>query len=391
MLTPDAARAAVTATYDRNAAGWATSLRTGTADGWFVDRPLHPPAERAALADPSGVAAWIAVWRRADPDDGPSGHVVWTPRRWASMGTQVVPERLRLGTPEAVARFAGRTGHWRRATERADRLIAVLGRSPVSEGADGDVLRAAVARVLRAVVDLNPVDMDRLVGVLDFVLTYETGGLFVRQVPVRGVDTKWLERHRRIVDPLYAAASGQEHLDLATRPALLRARFLDPALAPGGVRYLAAPVAELTRLTTRPRVVIVIENLESLLALPDLDGMVAVHGQGYAARVLHQIHWIRDADVVYWGDLDTDGLNILSAVRSHLPQTRSILMDRKTLTAHLDLAVPEPRPRRALPPRLTDVEADAFAALRELGDVRLEQERLPWGAVLTTVDALLAR
>lgn len=131
-----------------------------------------------------------------------------------------------------------------------------------------------------------------------------------------------------------------------------------------------------------------LENLESLLALPDLPGVVAVHGQGYAARVLHRVDRIRDADVVYWEDLDTDGLNILSAVRAGLPHARSILMDRATLIAHLDLAVPEPRPRRALPARLTDSEAEAFAALRELGDVRLEQERLPWSTALATMTAV---
>lgn len=39
------------------------------------------------------------------------------------------------------------------------------------------------------------------------------------------------------------------------------------------------------------------------------------------------------------------------------------------------------------PEHLTDVEADAFAALAELGDVRLEQERIPWGTAVAALDA----
>src|SRR5690606_14311446 len=117
-----------------------------------------------------------------------------------------------------------------------------------------------------------------------------------------------------------AAATGRAGLDLAQRPVQLRVRFLDPALAPSGLRDVTAPVAELAGLAVAPRVVVVVENLESLLALPDRAGVVAVHGQGYAARHLHRTGWVAAADIVYWGDIDTDGLNILSAVRSHLPQ-----------------------------------------------------------------------
>ncbi len=407
---PGAARRAAAKVYDRRFAAWAVvdvDVECGVDAGvvpesggepaseWLIDRPLHPPSERAALADTTGTASWIAAWREADPGSDADahgradGHVVWASRRWASLGTQTVPDRLRLGTPGAVARFAGRSRHWKRAVACASALLGLLRAAADKDAPNRDAARDAVRRVLGMVVDLDPADTERLVGVLGWVLEHETAGLFVRQVPVRGVDTKWLERHRRIVDPLYAAATGRAGLDLAQRPVQLRVRFLDPALAPSGLRDVTAPVAELAGLAVAPRVVVVVENLESLLALPDRAGVVAVHGQGYAARHLHRTGWVAAADIVYWGDIDTDGLNILSAVRSHLPQARSILMDRTTLTEHLDLAVPEPRPRRAVPEHLTDIEADAFAALAELGDVRLEQERIPWGTAVAALDAAL--
>ncbi|NHB84482.1 hypothetical protein G7085_07325 [Tessaracoccus sp. HDW20] len=54
---------------------------------------------------------------------------------------------------------------------------------------------------------------------------------------------------------------------------------------------------------------------------------------GFAAPSLAEVGWIRDAEVSYWGDLDTYGFQILGRVREVLPQTRSVLMDEATLAA----------------------------------------------------------
>ncbi|WP_425957067.1 Wadjet anti-phage system protein JetD domain-containing protein [Xylanimonas sp. McL0601] len=380
MVTPDAARAAVAKVYQRRFAECATAGTSG--GGLLVDLPLHPPTETAALRSPGTVAEWIASWRALDPGAGGSG-VVWDARRWASMGTQTVPARLQLGGPEQVARFVRSLGHWRTASSRAVRLREAL---PAS-----DAVAAAVQRTLRAVVELAPDDVERLVGVLRWLLENPRSGLFVRQLPIRGVDTKWIEQHRPTVSALFTAATGAEDLGLATRPALVRVRFLDEALSPGRITDLSAAVDELAKLPVAPARVVVVENLESLLSLPELDGVVAVHGQGYAVRVLDQIPWVRAADVVYWGDLDTDGFNILSIARDKVPQTRSVLMNRAAVTAHLDLAVPDPKPRRTFAGPLTDVELDALEALHDAGDVRIEQERIPWGTAMSALRKELVR
>ncbi|WP_081474818.1 Wadjet anti-phage system protein JetD domain-containing protein [Isoptericola variabilis] len=379
MVTVDAARASILRTYERGYAAWAA---LGPSEETVVDVPLHPPSERTVLGDPRAVADWIAAWRAADPGAPGTAHVVWETRRWASMGTQVVPARLRLTAAEHVASFVRRRGHWDAARTRAAALLELL-------GPDNAPVREAVRRALRAVVELDEPELGRLLGVLRWLLANSASGMFVRQLPVRGVDTKWLERHRGVVDPLWTAATGTADLGLAARPGLVRVRFLDPASAPGGLGDVSAPVADLAGLAISPPTVLVVENLETLLALRPHAGVVAVHGQGYAARHLHQLPWVRPADVLYWGDLDTHGLNILSIVRARLPQTRSFLMDRATLEAYPDLWVPEPKPHRTVPEHLTASEADAFAALSEHGDVRLEQERVPWASAVEALDALL--
>lgn len=114
-VSVDAARSAAAAKYERNFGDWAV----GAANA-IVDVPLHPPTEAAALADQAKAIAWVKSWREAGISRaGRSDFVVWVERRWASLGTQQVPERLRLEGAPAVAAFARKGQHWARIRQRA--------------------------------------------------------------------------------------------------------------------------------------------------------------------------------------------------------------------------------------------------------------------------------
>jgi len=133
-----------------------------------------------------------------------------------------------------------------------------------------------------------------------------------------------------------------------------------------------------------------VENLQTGLALPEMSGTVAVMGMGYAVESLGALHWLATADCAYWGDIDTHGFAILSRVRSHLPQTRSLLMDEATLTRHRDQWVEEPKQHGATElPQLRAAEQTVYRALRMQHwgrNVRLEQERIGWDIVLPALD-----
>jgi hypothetical protein len=85
---------------------------------------------------------------------------------------------------------------------------------------------------------------------------------------------------------------------------------------------------------------------------------------------------------VYWGDLDSDGFSILHGLRSHCDDVTSVLMDEATLLEYRDLWVPETRPAKGSYANLTDAEQLALARIRLEGNVRLEQERIPWTVAL---------
>ena len=87
---------------------------------------------------------------------------------------------------------------------------------------------------------------------------------------------------------------------------------------------------------------------------------------------------------MYWGDIDTHGFAILNRLRHHLPQARSMLMDRATLLDHRDHWVTEPSPTMVTLDRLDRAESALYADLISdayAPSVRLEQERISFSAV----------
>ncbi len=134
--------------------------------------------------------------------------------------------------------------------------------------------------------------------------------------------------------------------------------------------------------------VIVVENLATYLSFPATPRSALIFGGGYAASVTGSLRWLRDREVLYWGDLDTHGFAILDRVRVTVPHARSILMDRATLLAHRERWVTEPSPVDRPLPHLTDDEASVYRDLVEDAfglSVRLEQERIPMAVVADAV------
>ncbi|WP_130178734.1 Wadjet anti-phage system protein JetD domain-containing protein [Cryobacterium sp. SO1] len=336
---------------------------------------LHPPTERAALADQGGAIEWVRTWQQADAADA-ALKVAWGGRQWSRVGAQSVPERCVLRGADAIAAFAGGSAgrDWRLLRNRA----AVLRGEFSDRAASTAALAGAVRTQARTLQGLSEPDFATLIQVVAWLAEHPASGWRIRQLPIRGIDTKWLERHRSVVESLHAAVSGRLSLGLLDAPNLVRVRFLDPALRPGGLRDVVSPVDELAALDVAPNVVFVFENLETMFSMPDLPGAVVVHGSGYGVNRLALIPWIRHGRVVYWGDLDSDGFSILHVLRSGCDDVTSVLMDEDTLLAYRDLWVPEPKAAAGTYPTLTDEEQRALGRIRSEGDVRLEQERIDW-------------
>jgi hypothetical protein len=244
-------------------------------------------------------------------------------------------------------------------------------------------------------------------------------GVYVRQLSLPGVHTKFIETHRKVVgelaeelragSPLGADPSGDGGLPEVTTapgsllgqaaartpaarfaarhgflhpPELVRFRALDPRLPLlGEARDLTVTAEAFGTLRLPVHRVIVTENLVNFLALPECSGALAIYGGGYGFSSLKDAGWLRSCEVLYWGDLDTHGFQILDQLRAVHPQVVSVLMDQDTLLAHRDAWATETSPSRATLSRLTAEESGLYAALGNdsFGKaVRLEQELIRW-------------
>lgn len=220
-------------------------------------------------------------------------------------------------------------------------------------------------------------------------------GIYLRQLSLAGVHTKFVESHRRLVDemlhalvPERALTSGnyaRRHGFLAV-PDRVRLRFLDPSQAPAvGMEDVEVTAAGFAQLDVDVDRIITTENLVNFVALPPMPRTLAVFGRGYGFEGLGGAAWVRNVDVLYWGDIDTHGFQILHQLRSHHPHVRSVLMDEETLLAHRDFWGRETAPTRAHLTSLTKLEGALYEALLEgtfAPLLRLEQELLGWDYVV---------
>src|SRR5699024_7682373 len=215
------------------------------------------------------------------------------------------------------------------------------------------------------------------------------GSLRPRQLPIRGVDSKWFETHRGLVTALLTGIGHADAVSVLDAEPRMRLRILDQAISTdrSGPDDITAPISQLSRLSISPRLVFVFENLETVLAMPAWPTAVAVHGSGYAVDAVARLAWIEGARVIYWGGLDSRGCASLNRPRTSLYDVESALMDEATLLAQEHLWGPEPKPSSGPFRELTGSEARALGRFRAEGDGRLEQERIPWDTALAGLGA----
>lgn len=351
---------------------------------WPLEVTLGIPTENQVLKQVEDVRAWVAVWQSWRG----VGSLSWSDRRWRKLGVQRLPERLVLGGPEEVAKWIGEADRWERSQRRYKELIR---RWPQ--------LASKLPRYFYLLADYSEVDYRRLVDMLAWIEKNPASNLYPRQLPVSGLDSKWLEKRKGVLADLVDAVRGESSAEgdffqrcgLKAPPQLIRLRILDDNLRQrvGGLGDISAPWEQLVSLDLPVSNAFIVENLQTGLAFYDLPGSIVIMQLGYGVDVLGRLPWVAKAHCAYWGDLDTHGFAILNRARSYLPELKSVLMDEATLRSHQDLWVDEKdqHPAETLP-LLTDPEQALYQAIKRnaLGqNVRLEQERIAWDVAWQTL------
>ena len=403
MKTPADVRALATKRFQRerlNALREALGCAVTTTWPWVV--PLGRPTERDVLTDARSVLAWRDAW--VDAKVLGDFEVETDVIAWRTIGTQTVPVRVLFVNTKAIAKVAGLLPLWTQVVTRAKRFVALW-----------PGIEEAMVREWAMLADWSDDAVLALERVLTWFVDHPKSGLYLRQLPIEGVDTKWFtEPRKKVVQRLLVAireakesvplmAESSEALDpdttfetvcgLKPLPKLIRGRLLDEVDQKVfyGLSDLSLPLDEWAQLPLYPEIVFISENLQTGLAFEAHPKSVVFFGLGAGVTQLAAIPWVRTARIIYWGDVDTYGLEILAHLRSVLPQTESVMMNRQTLEAFRGLAVAENRQASgAHVEHLRENEREVFDALKvgDLARLRLEQERIPWPVARETLLAV---
>lgn len=236
----------------------------------------------------------------------------------------------------------------------------------------------------------------KLLAVVAWVVEHPRPGIYLRQVDVPGVHSKFIEAHRNVLAELLDLALPVDAVDITKtgvsqfaarygfleKPTRIRFRVLDPAIwaAPGPIcPDMTLDAESFSRMKLAVRRVFITENETNFLAFPQVRDAIVIFGAGYGWDTLARSHWLKNCSIHYWGDIDTHGFGILDQLRGYFGHVDSFLMDRETLDAHTPVWGSEDKPLLADLRRLTPEERSLYDDLRNnciRARLRLEQEHI---------------
>jgi len=349
---------------------------------WLADDPFFPrtiPANRHLDAnDHAGAIAAIAALREGSKEARGFGYSIeWREKRSRAFGRNLFPERLFFETQEDFLRFIGKRSEFAAFSAAVERL-----RSEFPE------LNGWISSHQQLLVEVEP-DLDGLLHVLRYFRANPRPGCFARELPVP-VDTKFVERQERVlrdwfdlVLPPNSIRSDETHFcrrfGLRYLEQHVFIRFLDSDLQ-REVNCLwpevSLPLSVVAGFPVRDAEAIIVENKVNLLTLRPRRRSIGLGAFGRAVSEMRAVPWLATTPITYWGDLDVEGFQILSALRAAFPHTRSLLMDMAAINQYRSIAGAGTGNRFSVPPHLTADEALAFdTCLQE--NLRIEQERIP--------------
>lgn len=360
---------------------------------------LKPPQGSSALSDLGHFQRFVDAWR-----DYPHASCVrWKIISYRNLADQKVPVSLLATDVATLAKLLGDAEqhalqHWQK---RISRILT----EPFAQ--DAGLQRALFNLLIDYLEELerfSDLDMTLLLSLIPQLHPGMGGGGFLRALPVRHVDTKFVEQNYALIEQianlLYAGevlASGGLLAWLGcqvnpkgwlwVRPLCERSRQ-----ALGGIPLLQLATDTLLSVELPARQILIVENVQSGLALPELNDTIAVFGGGKNISWL-SAKWLEQKRVGYWGDIDSEGLCILADARRRLPSIDALMMNEHTILSYQNRMVDEPLSVWFEPTELKGDERQLFHQLRagKFGKTRLEQERIAPEHVVEALSVWVSR
>ncbi|MEE9905563.1 MAG: hypothetical protein K4305_09095 [Chlorobium sp.] len=341
---------------------------------------LKGPDSRQLSESFSDVRDWIAQL------SGSAKHyrIVWRTLNHRVLGVNEIPAEIWIDSIDDALAFIGKV---RDAERFADLLSLTRETKP-------ELIPWLRKRPLRTLELAG--SWPKLLQIVAWLQMHPRPDIYLRQIDLPGVHSKFIEVHRGVLGELFDLALQSSAIDAGAsgaagfcrrygfrdKPLRVRFRILDPELALLPVNAdqdIALTEAAFAGLDLAVETVFITENEINFLAFPPVSRSMVIFGAGYGFENLATAHWLHERKIHYWGDIDTHGFAILNQLRRFFPEAISLLMDKETLLAHRPLWGVEPSPETVELTRLTSEEFSLYDDLRSdsLGErVRLEQERI---------------
>ena len=215
--------------------------------------------------------------------------------------------------------------------------------------------------------------------------------LYLRELPIT-VHTKFIENNfsilRELLDIIIEPSINisetkfEKRFNLKYSEPLIRFKILDSSISDkyfSGLTDISIPSNQFNELSLPIKKVIIVENKTNLytvaLTLPEQENTIVIFGSGFKVENLKNVKWLNSVEILYWGDIDIQGFEILSQMRGYFPQTKSFLMDDDTFNDFFENDNGTLSKVTTLL-NLTDVELNIYEKLKQ-NNWRLEQEKIP--------------
>ncbi|MCZ2394167.1 MAG: DUF2220 family protein [Chitinophagales bacterium] len=294
-----------------------------------------------------------------------------------SLGIQDLPVSIFFDTEKDFLKFLGK--------EKEVNLFKSSVEKITNEFSE---LKEWIIKNPKKVID-NTNEWDSILKVCQYFKQNPKPNLYIRELPIK-VHTKFVEQNQGVIKELLEVLIS-EHINtdekqfekifnLKYAEPQIRFKILDKSITDkffSGIDDLAIPVSQFEALNLPIKKVLVVENKTTLyttLTLPKMNDTIAIFGSGFSVSNLKNVRWFDNLELLYWGDIDVQGFEILSQFRTYFPQAKSILMDKQTFDNFFeeDNGIPTNISTKL---NLTDEEQLLYNILKT-NNWRLEQEKI---------------
>jgi len=251
----------------------------------------------------------------------------------------------------------------------------------------------------------NPLDIvqhhekwSQIIDVCEYFLrSHEFNKFYIRELPVK-VHTKFIETNKsffsglfdfllpteKVLSEFIGVRNFEKRYGLKYDQPLIRIKILDHLISKkyfSGLSDISIPEDDFINLKLPLKNVIIMENktnysnVLNFLSLPLLSDTIAIFGSGFRVWLLKDATWLSALKIYYWGDIDTQGLQILSQLRGYHPGVQAVLMDFNSLDSFKEYWGTGTETLVVVPAHLNDEEKKLFMFLKE-NNIRLEQEKI---------------